>query len=125
MQLVNCVVALGGDQGMTVPKFGITVAEVAVLRAIHGPDAIIDVELAGETDISNRDERKRLLTNYLARDEDGKSIAENLFPGVGAKVPEFLEDLDLPEEVMKPVERASMTTPAPKRGKAAEKGILD
>jgi hypothetical protein len=123
MQTVNCVVAIGGDQGNTVPKFGITIAEVAVLRAIHGPDAIIDIELAGDVERGNRDERLRLLKEYVARDEDGKLIVENLFPGVGAKVPEDLEDLGLPEELMKPLERASQK-PA-KRGKAqAEAGIL-
>jgi len=64
MQVVNCTVAIGGEAGMTVLKTNVTVPEVMVLRAIHGEDAVRNIEVISNEDISSNDERDRLLAIY-------------------------------------------------------------
>ena len=44
MRLYNCLLALAGDTGNTVPKANITAAEIALLQAIHGSDAVTDID---------------------------------------------------------------------------------
>lgn len=111
MQLVNCMVALGGDIRNTVPKSGITVAEAAVLRAIHGPGGVFDVEVVGEETRNNRQELARLKKDYArARDENGISHVEAIYPGAAARVFERVDELDLSDEQMKAVARAPRGT---------------
>lgn len=64
MQVVNCTVAIGGEAGMTVLKTNVTVPEIMVLRAIHGEDAVRNIEVLSNEDISSNDERERLLSIY-------------------------------------------------------------
>lgn len=101
MQTANCSLALGGDQGNTVPKFGITAAEIAVLRVIHGDDAVTNIEPAGEVKRTDRQEIARL-TQVFGTNQDGRVRAkavEALFPGAAARVFHTLDELDLPEEL--------------------------
>lgn len=133
MDIANVIVALGGDTGNTVPKYGVTAAEIAVLMTIHGASGgdtpIFDVEPAGTITRSNREERQRLLELYPAKNSEGKQIVAEMFPGVGARVPESLEELDLDESLYKAsarlgapaAEKETATDPAPKakRGKKA------
>jgi hypothetical protein len=117
MQLVNCLVALGGDPRNTVPKYGITVAEAHVLRAIHGHESLLDVQpLDEESDVSPRAEITHLAETYFARDEDGANIVSKVFAGGVASVPMEIADLDLPETSYRVVERVA--PPAPKRKRA-------
>lgn len=132
MQTANVIVALGGDTGNTVPRYGVTAAEITVLRAIHGDEAVFDVEPAGEIDRSNREERQRLAEVYRARDGENKLVIDSLFPGSGARVPETLDELELPEEFFKPVSRASASAtpvagkkPARKPAKQAAPAPVD
>jgi hypothetical protein len=102
MQTANVLVSLGGDHGNTVPKYGVTAAEIAVLRAIHGDDAVNDVEPSGDVKRSHRDERGRLLAIYgAAKDDNQKPIVEGMFPGVAARVFETIAELDLDESMFK------------------------
>jgi hypothetical protein len=105
MQLVNCLIALGGDPRNTVPKYAITVAEAHILRAIHGHEALLDV--------SPRAEIGRLAEIYFARDEDGNNLVSKVFAGGAASVPMEIADLDLPDTAYRVVQR--VTAPAPKR----------
>ncbi len=102
MQTANCVVAVGGDAGNCVPKFGVTAAEVAVLVAIHGAGAISDLEVVGDVERSHRDERARLL-NYYSRMHDGKdtSPVSSMFPGVAARVFESFDEIEIEPEAFK------------------------
>ncbi|MFY9292821.1 MAG: hypothetical protein WAP03_19320 [Methylorubrum rhodinum] len=110
MQLANCLVALGGDRGNAVPKAGVTAGEILALQAIHGPDAVFDIEPAGnDKDRTARGEVARLKTLYGGeRDENGRSKIADLFPGAAATAPTSLKDLDLADELMKPKTRASV-----------------
>lgn len=103
MQRANCLVAIGGDQGNTVPKYLCTAAEIAVLRAIHGDEAVTEVEPVDDIKRSHRDERGRLAANYGAAKIPGTqtSIVESMFPGVAARVFETIDELDLDESFFK------------------------
>jgi hypothetical protein len=149
MQLINCLVALGGDERNTVPKRAITVAEAAVLQRIHGHDAIKDIEPAsagdvtdvqqrleteyaelggfkvdktpGSITVTNRGELARLRHKYgNAKDEDGKPLIEALYPGAAAQVFVNLEDIGFPESCFKAISRATAAAPAKGKRKVEE-----
>lgn len=106
MEVVNCLVALGGDRGNSVPKT-LIVPEIPVLQAIHGPDAVYDIIKAGKRDQSNANALAWLRAEYgSARDEDGKSLIAAVYPGLGATVPERLSQLSVSDEHMKATSRA-------------------
>lgn len=127
MQIANVMVALGGDKGTLVPKTKVTVSEIAVLRAIHGNDAVTDIEPCGDIERNDRAEIVRLNELYgRARGGDGNvEIVKNLFPGVAARAYHALDELvsedgqPLPEEFFKPIAhaKAELAKPA-KTGKA-------
>lgn len=102
MQTANILVALGGDQNNTVPKSHVTAAEIAVLQAIHGADAIIDVEPVGDVEVSARDERERLEGVYgRAKDQNGNTIIGLVYPGAAARLFQNLDELNLVPEQYK------------------------
>jgi hypothetical protein len=122
MQTANVLLALGGQRGNSVPKYGITAAEIAVLMAIHGVDAVYDITpLEAEVDRSSRDEKARLFELYPARDEDGKFVVEAVYPGNAPVVHQDLTDLGLPEELFATTERVRATPKAKKPVKTAQK----
>lgn len=124
MQTVNCRVALSGDMLNTVPKYDITVAEVALLRAIHGDDAVHDISPIGERTVSPRAEVMRLAETYRARNEDGRFIVAEVFPGGSpANVPMTLDDLGLPDELFKATARAR-SAPTPPKARRRRAGSL-
>ena len=65
MQVCNCSVHIGGEAGMSVVKNFVTVPEIMVLRAIHGEDAVRNIEVTSNEDIDSNEERNRLLSIYL------------------------------------------------------------
>jgi hypothetical protein len=114
MQRANCLVSLGGDHGNTVPKWLVTAAEIAVLREIHGDEAVNDIEPVDEIKRSNREERGRLLAIYGgAKYPDQKPIVESMFPGVAARVFETLDELELDESFYKATGRLKAKPAAP------------
>jgi len=122
MQTANVLLALGGQRGNSVPKYGITAAEIAVLMAIHGVDAVYDITpLEAEVERSSRDEKARLFELYPARDEDGKFVVEAVYPGNAPVVHQDLTDLGLPEELFATTERVRATPKAKKPAKTAQK----
>jgi hypothetical protein len=90
MQIASCKVALNGDITFTVVKPNVTVAEIALLRAIHGPDSVRDIEPLGMDRRSHADERDRLLKEYgAAKDHDDRAIFTQIFPGMSPLPVEF------------------------------------
>lgn len=135
MQTANIMLALGGDKGNSVPKYGVTAAEIAVLRAIHGDDAVFDVEPTGDeatTEVENGEPRKRTNREELSRlslayasgrlfGTDIRAVSA-LFPGAAARVFEDIDELGLSEEAFKAESRVTATskpakTEKPSRGK--------
>lgn len=108
MEQAKVLVALGGDRGNSVPRI-VTPAEIAVLQAVHGPDAVYDIEpIKGEKlDRSGANELARLRAEYgNARDQDGKSVMAEVYPGRAPSLPSRLRDLDIADEHFKPTSRA-------------------
>lgn len=119
MELANALLALSGNRATTVPKYDITPPEVVVLNAIHGDDAVFDIEPTGETvKRSFSAERDRLARLYPARDNDNRAIVAVTYPGNAPVLPTTFDSLGLPESVYKPL--AHVKPAAGKRAKAAK-----
>jgi len=120
MDYCNIMLAVGGNKDHTVPKYNLSVAELALLRLIHGDDSIFDVELVEQKEINLYDEKNRLLEKYSeARDAEGDRVAGKLYSGT-SKVFEHIQELFLPEEFFKATVRAvpkPSETPRVKKGK--------
>lgn len=119
MKLANIMIASGGGRDNTLPKYGVTAGEIAILRAIHGEDAVFDVEPTDEVALNendaprtNRQELMRLKMIYGgAQDGNGGKVVEGLYPGAAARVFEDFEELDLPEDYFKALGRFKATAP--------------
>lgn len=128
MEIANILIALSGDTGNTVPKHGVTAAEVAVLRVIHGDDAVSEIEIIGEAEDdgkprTHRAERARLSERY-GRQNEGRwasPAVDALFPGAAARVFETFDELDLPEELFK----AERPTRATRASRKAEEPVAE
>jgi hypothetical protein len=108
MEIANVLVGLGGDRGNTVPKYGVTAAEIAVIRSIHGEDSVFDIEPIGEVSRPSRVERSRLVAVYgRAMDGNQNSIVEKLYPGAAAPLFETLDSLELPDDFYKTATRVA------------------
>lgn len=104
MQECDIMLRLAGSVLHVVPKQKVTPAEILVLRAIHGPDAVQDVT---PTKLNRRDRRAeydRLVAEYaggsaMAPDAaaagGGPNIVAQLFPGANPNIPVTLEDIGL------------------------------
>ncbi|MDI1263862.1 MAG: hypothetical protein PS018_11455 [bacterium] len=115
MQIANIMLSLGGDNGNTIPKFAVTAAEIAVLRAIHGDESVNDIEPIGDVKRSNREERARLGAIYGGAKVPNTQtpIVETMFPGVAARVFETLDELELDDSFFKATGRLSAKSPSP------------
>ncbi len=121
MELANIMLALGGDKNNTVPKYGVTPAEIAVLAAVHGADAVFDVVPLEETvEISFRDERERLLRLYPAKNEDNELIVLKVYPGVSPILHTDIASRGLEETLFKATDHAKPVEKPAKPAKAAK-----
>lgn len=93
MQRCNCIVRLAGDMQNTVFKSGVSPAEIAVLRLIHGgQDTVVDIQPIEMDKTPHRQERDRLIMIY------GAGPVDHLFPGVMARLPITLKEIEGPGE---------------------------
>lgn len=123
MKLANIMLAIGGGRDNTIPKYDVTAGEIAVLRAIHGEDAVFDVEPT-DTDALNENDAKRTNRQELNRlkyiygkatDANGAHLVENLYPGAAARVFEDFDELDLPDDYFKATGRVSAKAAEPEK----------
>jgi len=118
MQIANVMVALGGDTGTTVPKYGITVSEIEVLRAIHGNAAVQEIEPLGDIERSDREEISRLREIYGRATMDGPNgkigIVSHLFPGAAAPAFKSFDQLEIDQSFFK-AEKRMVAPAAPKK----------
>lgn len=95
-EIANIIVANGGDTLNTVPRYGVTAAEVAVLQVIHGTDSISNIIPRGTVERPQKVERARLKAVYgTARNHDGQLFVDLLYPGAAARVFETFDELEL------------------------------
>ena len=95
MRLYNCRVSLGANIGTVnphheKPMYGIPKAEVVLLRAIHGRDAVIDIVEVGTTDKSDREIYQALADEFTGYPKYVHLI-EQLF---SVKLTDLTSDLD-------------------------------
>lgn len=106
MQTATVLLALGGDTGNTVSKYGVTPAEAAVLQMIHGSDAVFDIAPGEDVTRTNREELARLRFTYgKPEGSNERSAVDVLFPGAAARVFESFDELDLDESFYKAEKR--------------------
>lgn len=93
MQICNCTVAIGGEAGMTVVKERVTVPELALLRVIHGEDAVRNIEVIADESVDSIEERSRLVAVYRSPE----NVVRDTFGAAGA-LPKTLEDAGISDE---------------------------
>lgn len=96
MRIANCEVRLGGDPLNSVPKRAVTIAEIALLQAIHGVDAVHKIEELENDRRPDRDELRRLRQRYGQIPDTAKAL-ETLWQEYGAGFPKEWSDLEIPE----------------------------
>ena len=114
MQICSATIRLAGSVQNTVHRADITPAEILVLQAIHGQDAILDIVPLEKVTRSQNEEWDRLTGRYDRMGgpdtPDGKedvSIVARLFPGAVKRLPVSLseigmEDREAPEPAAEP-----------------------
>lgn len=103
MQLLNALVALTGDRNNMVPKYGITPAELLLLQQLHGADAVVQIEPAGDVERAPLAEIERLKTIYPQKD-----MIQNIWRDWPAdRFPMQLDALMLNPALLKPVEAST------------------
>lgn len=113
MQIVNCTVAIAGEAGMTVYKERVSVPEILVLRAIHGEDAVRNIEVIEDADIDSNDERARLLSIYI----NPEGVVKDTLGAVGP-LPKTIEDSGIGDEFV--ITNTSAKTKKAKKASAVE-----
>lgn len=129
MELANVMLALNGKRGNTVPRYGVTPAEVLVLLQLHGPEAVYDIDVLDEdasmteeqqevAEMNGRTLRAHLLQTY-PKMQERLSVVPTLFPSPsGRDIPEQFSELDLPDTFFKAMAR-KLPPPVKSKEKAA------
>jgi len=100
MQICECEVRLGASVQHTVLKSEVTPAEILILQAIHGQDAVVGIKPKKMDKRPNADELERL-HNLYGRETEGIRDAGNgnliakLFPGINPSLPVSLKDIGM------------------------------
>lgn len=118
MQLCNITVAIGGDAGMTVHKERVTVPEILILRAVHGDDAVRNIEVIEDADIESTEERQRLGAVY----KNPEGVVKDVLGPTGA-LPKTLEEAGIDDEFI--VSNTVAKTKKAKKASATEELKVD
>jgi hypothetical protein len=96
MEYANIEIRLAGSLENTVIKEA-SAPEIAVIKAIHGHDAVVNIKKSRVGQVEQAVERDRLGRFY--KDE----VIAKLFPGVTSKLPTTLAEVgvEVPEETSK------------------------
>jgi len=117
METASCTVRLGGDLRNTVFKENVTPAEVVLLKAIHGEEAIVDVELTGSDKRPHGDERDRLQQRYGgAKNGDDRTIFSLIFPSPLTPLPVRFSEIGIEIEGGAKRRQRREAPPAPPEG---------
>ena len=97
MQHCSCFVFLGGELTSSVWKADVTVAEIALLRAIHGDDAITTIVPTYKATVKAGEELDRLRALYGSSNvsKEGKRLVDDIYPGRAPQLPTTLADIDV------------------------------
>lgn len=97
MQHCSCLIYLSGDRENGVHKPDVTVAEIAVLRAIHGDDAVVNIKPTYMDKVKHSEELERLRLWYGPSNitKEGKRLIDEVYPGRAPTLPVNLADIDV------------------------------
>jgi len=93
MQVCDCLVLVGGDIGNSVMRYGVTAPEVAILRSIHGNDAVREIVIKANEKVDHAGERDRLSLTYK------EEVVAGLFGKFG-DLPETLADARVEDDLI-------------------------
>ena len=95
MQHCSCVIFLDGDRNSSVHKADVTVAEIALLRAIHGPDAVDGIKPTFMGKEKPAQDLARLRLEYANSNvtKEGAPLVDAVYPGRNPSVPTKLADI--------------------------------
>lgn len=96
MKFYNCTLLLNGDQRHEVFKRRISAAEVYMLRALHGFDAIRDIEFVAEKAVKDSQLRQYLRMRYEEISMHREGLVDRTF-GPGSPLPLEVDLSELPE----------------------------
>ena len=89
----SCKVRLGGENDQVIPKHGVTIAELHILKTLHGNQAVIDVQPHGvRNNVVTAQEVDRLRQTY---DSPRRKVVEELYPGAFPSLPNSLASIGL------------------------------
>lgn len=113
MQTATILLSLSGERDNQIPKYDVTPAEALLLRALHGDEAVTEIEVNEEgVDTTSRAERARLFNVYSRPNPRGGRLCpelDGLFPGAAARLPEKFEEVELDESFFKePARKAAV-----------------
>ena len=93
MEYANVEIRLAGSLENTVRK-EVSAPEIAILKAIHGHDAVVNIKKSRVSPTEQAVERDRLGKFY------NDDVIAKLFPGVTSKLPNTLAEIgvEVPEE---------------------------
>lgn len=132
MQHCSCMVFLSGELTSSVYKADVTVAEIAMLRAIHGEDAVVQIVPTFIDKIKASDELERLRLIYGPGNvsKEGKRLIDEVYPGRAPNLPTKLADIDVDDEPApkseepETVELAALAAPKGAKSSKASDALL-
>lgn len=128
MKLYDCNLRLGGSLNNVVPKTACTAAEIEVLRALHGKDAVIDIAPGNpkadkRTSPQERARLKRIYADPQSLSDVSAKKKEAMIVGLFGhdslplpdalveQVEEEIDEVEIADEVV-PVKRTAVSEPA-------------
>lgn len=95
MQHCSCIVYLDGDRNSSVYKPDVTIAEVALLLAIHGPDSVDDLKPTFVGREKPAQDLARLRVEYANSNvtKEGSPLIDTVYPGRNPNIPTKLADI--------------------------------
>lgn len=104
MQLINAMVALGGDRNNVHYKQELTPIEIVLLQQLHGNDSVGSIEPIGEVDRDPHEEIARLRSLYPMQGEHVTNLWRD-WPG--DRFPMRLSNLNISPSLLKAAEASS------------------
>lgn len=109
MEQLSCSVAINGDIRAVITKPYVTVAEIVLLQAMHGSDAVFNIKVIGELDSTSEQERDRLGNFY-------KDVKVMEVFGQYGDLPKTLSESRIDDTLLDPVWLSEKNKkPAPKK----------
>lgn len=123
-ELYSCKVNIGSKKSMIVGKIGVTAPQMVVLRRVHGPGSVTEIEAISPTRFTLRQKLRAGHTDaqeleFLAREYDahivdgapaGTNVVSLIWPGLQAVLPRSV--LEIPAENTENAERATASVDA-------------